>query len=81
MEIIPELFANPVEPGSGTNTYTYGHGRLWIDMFVTDSGQCYAEITDLRTEEKRVTAAFSTGAELMGLITQHCTADYYNNYK
>ncbi len=65
---------------SADNIYTYGQGKLWVEVFVTDDGQYYAEVTDIHTDKKRVTTVFSTNAEIISIITQHCNDEYYNNY-
>jgi hypothetical protein len=78
--MISDLFVGPAESGSGTNIYTYGQGKLWVEVFVTDDGQYYAEVTDIHTDKKRVTTVFSTNAEIISIITQHCNDEYYNNY-
>lgn len=80
MEMISELFVGSAESGSGTNIYTYGQGRLWVEVFVTDEGLYYAEVTDTHTDKKRITTVFSTNAEIINIISQHCRDEYYNNY-
>jgi hypothetical protein len=66
-----ELFVGSAEHSADNSLYEYGQGNLFVEVCESDDGNYYAVVTEIHSNEAKITTSFETCRLLEEAITQH----------